>query len=126
MQLTHTIRRDQYAEFRYTGDVDFASVIDAFAGVLKHCRTERIRGALLDFSETTSTLTALERMDVARMLPGDLAHGIVLAVVVHQSQHLDERPGQLAAQNRGIRAREFTSIDAAEAWLGAVLRDAPG
>jgi hypothetical protein len=64
-------------------------------------------------------------MDIARMLPNDLVHGIVLAVVVHEAQHLDERPGQLAAQNRGIRAREFTSIDAAEAWLGAVLRDAP-
>jgi len=93
--------------------------------VLKQCRTQRSRGALLDFSETTSTLTALERMDIARMLPNDLAHGVVLAVVVHQAQHLAERPGQLAAQNRGIRAREFTSIDAAAAWLSAVLRDAP-
>jgi len=125
MQLTGTIQHDLYIEFRYTGDVDFASVIDAFAGVLKQCRTQRSRGALLDFSETTSTLTALERMDIARMLPNDLAHGVVLAVVVHQAQHLAERPGQLAAQNRGIRAREFTSIDAAAAWLSAVLRDAP-
>jgi hypothetical protein len=125
MQLTGTIQHDLYVEFRYTGDVDFASVIDAFAGVLKHCRAQRCRGALLDFSGTTSTLTALERMDIARMLPNDLAHGIVLAVVVHQAQHLEERPGQLAAQNRGIRAREFTSIDAAATWLSAVLRDTP-
>lgn len=125
MQLTDTILHAQYIEFRYAGDVDFASVIDAFAGVLKHCQSHRIRGALLDYSGTTSTLTALERMDIARLLPNDLAHGLVLAVVVHHAQHLDDRPGQLAAQNRGIRAREFTSLDAAEAWLVAVLRDPP-
>jgi len=123
MELISTTPRDRYVEFRYTGDVDFASVIDAFGAVLRHCRTGRIHGALLDFSATTSTLTALERMDIARMLPHDLAHGIVLAVVVHPTQHLDERPGQLAAQNRGIRAREFTEMGAAVDWLGAVLRD---
>ncbi len=124
MQLASITPRRWHAEFRFEGPIEFQATLTAFADVLAHCQAHELRGALVDFRATEGTLTALERMEIARMMAPEWTRGIILAVVVNLAQHLDERPGQLAAQNRGIRVREFTSAEAANDWLTAVLRDA--
>lgn len=123
MNLDSITPRGRYAELSYSGAIDRAATEGAFAEALQHCLSRGLRAALLDFSATTGTLSALDRMDIARRLAPEWQRGILLAVVVSRAQHLDERPGQLAAQNRGIRAREFLDRQAAVAWLTACLKD---
>jgi len=121
MVLSETCDRDSYAEFRFTGDIDRTGVLEAFREVHAYCVTHGFDAALVDLTETGGTLGPLDRIELARILADDWERGLALAVVVNDLQHLPERPAQLAAQNRGMRAREFTDVQSAAAWIRATL-----
>ena len=122
MNLTGLEDRGDYAEFRYSGPIDLAEIAKASLSVLVHCQSEGLRGALIDLRETEGTLDPLERFDFARSIAPEWNREILLAFVLHPSQHLPNRPGELAAQNRGMRVRTFLDYPMATAWLLANLR----
>jgi len=122
MNLASVEDRGGFAEFRYSGSLDLAEIARASLSVLVHCQSEGLKGALIDLRETEGTLDPLERIDFARSIAPEWNRDILLAFVLHPSQHVPSRPGELAAQNRGMRTRTFLDHQMATAWLLANVR----
>jgi hypothetical protein len=125
MQFDRIDERDRLVEFTLSGEIELEGLMDALRVVHQRCVTSGRWGALLDVRGASGTLTAEERMRLITELLPEWNRKVVLAMLLGEQQFLPSRFGQLAAQNRGVRTREFTEREPALAWLATVVADEP-
>ncbi|MFA6955481.1 MAG: hypothetical protein WC538_06370 [Thermoanaerobaculia bacterium] len=125
MQFDRIDERDRLVEFTLSGEIDLQGLMVALRIAQERCVTSGRWGALFDIRGASGTLTAEERMQLITALLPEWNRKVVLAMLLGDEQFLPSRFGQLAAQNRGVRTREFKEREPALAWLATVLADEP-
>lgn len=125
MKFERIEERERLVEFTLSGIIELRAFMDALVVAHDRCVSSGRWGALFDLRGATGTLMADERARMVAELSPAWNRKVVLAVVLTEEQFLPTRFGQLAAQNRGVRTREFTEREPALAWLASVLADPP-
>ena len=125
MEIESFVERGPTAEVVVRGVVTLEELAGMYRRVFAECSRRQIGAVLVDLSGAEGTLEATERATLVEMLSRELDRGVVLASVLNGSQFLPTRLGQLMAQNRGFRVREFTDREEASAWILSTLAPPP-
>lgn len=117
MNFGRIVERELYVEFVLSGEINLTGLTAALKAAHDECGKRSRNGALVDLRHAAGTLTAAERSQLVEALAPGWNRALVIAIVLSNEQFLPTRFGQLAAQNRGLRTREFRTSEEAAAWL---------
>jgi hypothetical protein len=125
VQIEKFLNHGRFAEFVLGGSMTLYGLKDLLRQVFAECGRLGIGGAVVDVAGVSGTLTASDRAELVGSLSDELPRGIAVAMVLNDDQFLPTRLGELMAQNRGFRTREFRQREEAVAWLAAALAPPP-
>jgi hypothetical protein len=106
-----------YLAARFTGAGTAEEAWQEFGLIAKHCMRANKNKLLLDFAETHGEVSLADRYFLGEEAQ-IFAHYMLKVATVDRAERIDPRRfGEMAAQNRGVNVRAFTSVEDAEEWL---------
>jgi hypothetical protein len=85
------------------------------------CRTDGVRAALVDLTDTGDVVGAADQQRLGLRMAGAGPAEVPIAVLVAPHMLLPDRTFEHVASHRGVRVRSFSDARAASAWLAAQL-----
>ncbi|MEQ1641921.1 MAG: hypothetical protein ABL959_00585 [Pyrinomonadaceae bacterium] len=111
---------ERHASFRPVGEYSFDATVKMIDAAIEYCRTNAIRGLLVDITAVTGfpTPSTAERFQFATQWSATAAGRVALAMIAPPEMIDPDKIGVTMANNRGFLCEVFTNEEDAVRWLG--------
>ncbi len=110
-------KKDNWTLARCVGTVIPSQIPVVYAQMAEECQRTNITKLLVDVTEALIPTSTTDRYAMGYHAVILMQHRIKVAFVATPAQIDTERFGELVMKNRGVNARAFTDLPAAQEWL---------